>query len=253
MANIYKTAEVASIIGVHPNTVRLYEKLNLIPKAKRLDNGYRVFNEFHIEQFKLARTAFKVEILQNGLRKKIINIIKTSAMGDFEKAIEYCDDYINQLNREEKNAEEAIELAKKIILGEEEIENQISFTRKQVADYLDVTIDTLRNWEMNGLLSVKRKENGYRIYTEEDIKILKIIRSLRCANYSIASILRMLNEISKNSNIDIRAVIDTPNKDEDIVTACDKLLTSLNKAEENAKFMMKQLVSMKEKFNNFTI
>lgn len=253
MANIYKTAEVASIIGVHPNTVRLYEKLNLIPKAKRLDNGYRVFNEFHIEQFKLARTAFKVEILQNGLRKKIINIIKTSAMGDFEKAIEYCDDYINQLNREEKNAEEAIELAKKIILGEEEIENQISFTRKQAADYLDVTIDTLRNWEMNGLLSVKRKENGYRIYTEEDIKILKIIRSLRCANYSIASILRMLNEISKNSNIDIRKVIDTPNKDEDIVTACDKLLTSLNKAEENAKFMMKQLVSMKEKFNNFTI
>lgn len=253
MANIYKTAEVASIIGVHPNTVRLYEKLNLIPKAKRLDNGYRVFNEFHIEQFKLARTAFKVEILQNGLRKKIINIIKTSAMGDFEKAIEYCDDYINQLNREEKNAEEAIELAKKIILGEEEIENQISFTRKQAADYLDVTIDTLRNWEMNGLLSVKRKENGYRIYTEEDIKILKIIRSLRCANYSIASILRMLNEISKNSNIDIRKVIDTPNKDEDIVTACDKLLTSLNKAEENAEFMMKQLVSMKEKFNNFTI
>lgn len=208
---------------------------------------------FIFEQFKLARTAFKVEILQNGLRKKIINIIKTSARGDFQKAIEYCEDYINQLNREEKNAEEAIELAKKIILGEEKIENQISFTRKQASDYLDVTIDTLRNWEMNGLLSVKRKENGYRIYTEEDIKILKIIRSLRCANYSIASILRMINEVSKNSNIDIRAVIDTPKKDEDIVTACDKLLTSLNKAEENAKLMMKQLVSMKEKFNNFTL
>ena len=63
----------------------------------------------------------------------------------------------------------------------------------------------------------------------------------------------MINEVSKNSNIDIRAVIDTPKKDEDIVTACDKLLTSLNKAEENAKLMMKQLVSMKEKFNNFTL
>ena len=63
----------------------------------------------------------------------------------------------------------------------------------------------------------------------------------------------MINEVSKNSNIDIREVIDTPNKDEDIVTACDKLLTSLNKAEENAKFMMKQLVSMKGKFNNFTL
>ena len=250
----YKTAEVANIVGVHPNTVRLYEKLELIPRAKRLDNGYRVFNEFHIEQFKLARTAFKVEILQNGLRKKIINIIKISAKGEFEEAINCCKDYINQLNREKRNAEEAIKITKQIIVGEESKENQGIFTRKQAADYLEVTIDTLRNWEMNGLLSVKRKENGYRIYTEEDIKILKIIRSLRCANYSIASILRMLNEVSKNSNIDIREVIDTPNKDEDIVTACDKLLTSLNKAEENAKLMMKQLVSMKEEFNNnFTL
>lgn len=253
MASSYKTAEVASIIGVHPNTVRLYEKLNLIPKAKRLDNGYRVFNEFHIEQFNLARTAFKVEILQNGLRKKIVNIIKLSAKGEFEKAIEYCNDYINQLNREEKNAEEAINITKKIILGIEVEEKKKCFSRKQAAEYLGVTIDTLRNWEMNGLLLVKRKENGYRIYTEEDIKRLKIIRTLRCANYSIAAILRMLNELSKNNNIDIRKVINTPNKDEDIVTACDKLLTSLNNAEENANLIMLELIRMKEKFKaNFT-
>lgn len=32
----YTTAEVAAIIGIHPNTVRLYEKLNLIPKPERL-------------------------------------------------------------------------------------------------------------------------------------------------------------------------------------------------------------------------
>ena len=69
MTNLYKTAQVASIIGIHPNTVRMYEELELIPKAQRLSNGYRVFNDYHIEQFKLARTALKVEILQNGLRK----------------------------------------------------------------------------------------------------------------------------------------------------------------------------------------
>ena len=44
----YKTAEVAAIIGIHPNTVRLYEKLKLIPKPERLSNGYRVFTEFRI-------------------------------------------------------------------------------------------------------------------------------------------------------------------------------------------------------------
>jgi len=50
----YKTAEVAAIIGVHPNTVRLYEKWGLIPAAVRQANGYRVFTPFHIQQFRLA-------------------------------------------------------------------------------------------------------------------------------------------------------------------------------------------------------
>lgn len=52
--NTYRTAEVANIIGIHPNTVRLYENLGLIPKPERKTNGYRVFTDFHIEQFKRA-------------------------------------------------------------------------------------------------------------------------------------------------------------------------------------------------------
>lgn len=55
MMNTYKTAEIAKIIGIHPNTVRLYKKLELIPKPERLANGYRVFTDFHIEQFRIVR------------------------------------------------------------------------------------------------------------------------------------------------------------------------------------------------------
>lgn len=62
--NTYKTAEIAAAIGIHPNTVRLYEELELIPKPERRPNGYRVFTDFHIEQFRLARLAFRVEVLQ---------------------------------------------------------------------------------------------------------------------------------------------------------------------------------------------
>ena len=75
----YKTSEVAAMIGIHPNTVRLYEKLELISRPERLSNGYRVLTDFHIEQCRLVRLAFKVEVLQNGLRKKIIQVIKASA------------------------------------------------------------------------------------------------------------------------------------------------------------------------------
>ncbi|EEH97987.1 hypothetical protein CSBG_01613 [Clostridium sp. 7_2_43FAA] len=249
MENTYKTTEVAKIIGIHPNTVRLYEDLELIPKANRLSNGYRIFNDYHIEQFNLVRTALKVEVLQNGLRKKIINIIKLSAKGEFEEAIICTNDYINQVKNERRNAEEAIEISKQLLLGIKNNESDMFLTRKQTAEYLNITIDTLRNWEMNGLLSIKRKENGYRVYTSSDIKKLKIIRTLRCANYSLASILRMINAISNSSKVDIKEVINTPDNNEDIVTAFDKLLTSLNNAEKNANVILKQLRFMNNRFN----
>ena len=190
----YKTIDVARRIGIHVNTVRLYEKCALIPKPERLPNGYRVFTDLHIEQFKLARAALRVEVLQNGLRKQAVTIIKVSAAGNYEEA----------------------------------------------ADFLGVTIDTLRNWELNGLFTIKRRENGYRVYSEKDIQRLKIIRSLRCANYSLAAILRMLRAVGDNPAANIRTVIDTPNADDDIIKACDKLLTSLSEARKNAVYVAGQ-------------
>jgi DNA-binding transcriptional MerR regulator len=246
--NTYKTSEVAHAIGIHPNTVRLYEKLGLIPKAERKVNGYRVFTDFHIEQIKLARIALEVEVLQKGLRKQAISIIKTSALGKFNEAFYLTEDYIERIRNEQKNAEEAIEITQKLLSSKVQEIGTKCFIRKEAADYLNVSIDALRNWEMNGLLKVKRKENGYRVYKDEDLKLLKIIRSLRCANYSLSSILRMLNVLDRNPEANIRKVIDTPREDEDIISVCDKLLTSLKYAEKNSRTMMIQLDKMKKQF-----
>jgi DNA-binding transcriptional MerR regulator len=101
---------------------------------------------------------------------------------------------------------------------------------------------------MNGLLSVKRRENGYRVYTDSDIKRLKIIRSLRCANYSLDAILRMLNELSFNPYADIKELLNTPPKENDIISVCDKLLSSLQKAKSNAAMIVQKLEDMKRKY-----
>lgn len=48
----YKTSEVAATIGIHPNTVRLYEKLELIPKPDQfvaLNKSYR--STYEITEF----------------------------------------------------------------------------------------------------------------------------------------------------------------------------------------------------------
>lgn len=246
--NTYKTAEIACHIGIHPNTVRLYEKLGLIPKPERETNGYRIFTDFHMEQFKLARIALKVEVLQNGLRKKAIDIIKTSATKDFNRAIRLTEDYLQQIRTEQKNAEEAIAIAALLLSGNQPKTGSLCLTRKKTAEHLQISIDTLRNWEMNGLLTVKRKQNGYRVYKDEDIRRLKIIRSLRCANYSLTAILRMLCALSGNPQVNIREVIDTPQKDDDIISVCDKLLTSLQYAERNAQDMLDHLHQIKNQF-----
>ena len=198
--NTYRTSEIAALIGIHPNTVRLYEQSGLIPRPERQSNGYRIFTDIHVEQFKLARLAFQIEVLQNGLRKKIVQMVKVSAAGDYDTA-------------------------------------------------LNITMDTLRNWEMNGLLTVKRRQNGYRVYTGGDIRRLKIIRSLRCANYSLESILSMLNQLSENPRIDIKKALDTPKENSGIIAVCDKLITSLTAAECNALNMIEKLQYMKHTFS----
>ncbi|MNM37695.1 Mercuric resistance operon regulatory protein [compost metagenome] len=246
--NTYKTAEIARIFGIHPNTVRLYEELGLIPKPERKANGYRMFRDFHVEQLKLARTALKVEVLQNGLRKQAIEIIKASSAMNFDRAIHLTERYTQQLTREQRNAEESIAITEKLLSGENQELSSAILTRKETADLLQISMDALRNWEMNGLLTVKRKQNGYRVYFDEDIRRLKIIRALRCANYSLAAILRMLNAVSSDPKANIREAIDTPEEDDDIISVCDKLLTSLQYAEKNAQVMLTQLEKMKEQF-----
>ena len=245
--NRYRTSEIAKIIGIHPNTVRLYEELELIPKPDRMPNGYRVFTDLHVEQFRLARLAFQVEVLQNGLRKKIVQMVKVSAAGDYDKALELTEGYRMQLRQEIANAEEAIDIVKRILDGRQE-ENVHTMKRKEVSEYLNISMDTLRNWEMNGLLTVRRRQNGYRVYTDDDIRRLKIIRSLRCANYSLEAILTMLGQVSKYPGIDIKRALDTPKEDTEIIAVCDKLVTSLTKAESNAEKMLDKLKEMKSKF-----
>lgn len=247
----------------------MYEEWGLIQTPKRKSNGYRIFSDIHIEQFQLAKKAFQIPILQAGLRKKIISAVKYSAQYDFENAIKCTKDYIATAEQETKNAIEATAIVDALFGTDEQrtIEQQaheqqaycqecvqqecVQMKRAEVANKLGLTIDTIRNWEMNGLLNVKRKKNGYRVYDAADIKKLKVIRTLRCANYSLSAILRMMNALEhKQDRINALELLNTTeeNEDDKIVEACDQLVISLNGAIENAKEVLALLERMKEKY-----
>lgn len=235
-------------MGVHPNTVRLYEKLGFIPKPRRQANGYRVFTDLHIAAFQLARTAFQIEVLQGGLRKKMVEVVKRAASRDFDVALSLTEEYLLQISIEQARAREAIAIAKQALSGDGD-GSGLKLKRSEAAKLLQVSMDTLRNWEMNGLLTIKRTENRYRVYTAEDIQRLKMICSLRCANYSLEAILRMLGALSADPNANIERALDTPKPGDDIVSVCDKLITSLDAAEQNAKIIQSMLCAMKGRFS----
>ena len=245
----YTTSQIAKIIGIHPNTVRMYEDLELVPKPLRRANGYRIFTDLHIKQFRLARQAFQIEVLQNGLRKEIIGVVKLSAQKQYDDAVALTNRYIQAIRQEIENAKEAVEITKGLLQGTPQ-RNDIFLKRKEVSDILGITMDTLRNWEMNGLINIKRKENGYRVYNSEDIQKLRIIRSLRCANYSLSAILRMMNAVNDNPETNIEQVLNTPGESEDIVSVCDKLIIFLQAAETNAEKILVMLTDLKNKYAN---
>ena len=241
----YSTGQVAKIIGLHPNTVRLYEEWGLIHKPERKPNGYRVYNDIHIKQFQLARKAFQSVILQAGLRERMIDAVKLSAEYHFDEAEKQALEYIRIAKQERENAREAAEICE--MLWQQPQSDGVVYKRSQAAKKLGLTIDTIRNWEMNGLLTVKRKQNGYRVYDSNDINRLKIIRSLRCANYSLSAILRMLNRYDSGMDKEnILELLNTPDADDDIISACDMLIDSLDDAIKNAYEVISILNDMKQ-------
>lgn len=82
--NTYKTSELARLTGIHPNTVRFYEEVGFITPPERRENGYRVFTELHLRQMELVRLSLRAEVLQNGLRKKAIEVIRQCAALEFD-------------------------------------------------------------------------------------------------------------------------------------------------------------------------
>lgn len=242
----YKTAQIAKLIGVHPNTIRFYEEMELLPVIPRTESGYRIFNDRHLKQLWLLRTAFRAEIISSRLRQEVFEIVKVAAGDDIDGAYEGTQKYLEHLKEERARAEEAIRITLDIIENSSTSDENIVFNgRSKVASILGVTIDVLRDWERNGLIQVPMNSNRHRKYGEKEMNRLKIIRTLRNAHYSTMSVLRMLNRLD-NGEVNIQEAINTPGEDEDIVCAADRYTTALSMAQEDALEMMNILDEMRK-------
>ena len=62
---------------------------------------------------------------------------------------------------------------------------------KQVEQQTGMTRANIRYYEAEGLIRPQRRENGYREYTQEDVRTLQKIRLLRSMDISLEEIRRL--------------------------------------------------------------
>jgi len=240
-----RTAEVARAVGVHPNTVRLYEEWGFLPPIPRGPNGYRLFTTEHVDQMRLARTALQWPY--PGGKDPVLALVLRAAAGDLWGALEEAYRYLAQVRAECAEAEAAAEFLDQWARGVPADATAEPLRIGQVAERLGVTIDTLRSWERNGLIAVPRDpRSGYRRYSAAEIGRLRVIRLLRQAGYSCMAILRMFLRLQHGLD-DVRHALDTPSPDEDVYTAADRWQSALRDQERRAQDVIAQLRAMIER------
>lgn len=59
---MYHVKAFGQLIGVSPETIRHYERIGILPEAKRSDNGYRVYSDFDAERLLFVGRARQLDI-----------------------------------------------------------------------------------------------------------------------------------------------------------------------------------------------
>lgn len=222
----FQIKELSELTGVKTGTIRFYEKCGFMESVERLPNGYRVFHRHHYYQVRICRLVFG-GFVNKRLRKISMNVIAAASewnLARYEKAVR---EYADAIEMDIFNTKKAIAAAEEYIgnyssgmhcLSEESREEPQGFTgqeeivrysKKQAANLLGITPETIRNWERNGLLAQKRAYEK-RYYDEQEINRMRIIRLLLDTGYSIMSIRAFLMKCEQGRTTEATEILWHP-------------------------------------------
>ena len=242
-AKYLRTSDLARAVGVHPNTVRLYADWGLIPPVERSPSGYRIFTQRHLDCLRLARTVYAAPYPGRGFRALGSEIIQRAVVDDWHGALEKSHEHLDLVKAELKQAETAADVLEH--WAQNMAANSPDETPLAIGDVsklLGLSIDVIRNAERNGLITVPRNSyNNYRLFGKKEIERLRIIRMLTRAGYSHMAILRMFLALDAGSTRNLKEVLDTPRADEDIFSAADRWLTTLNEQKKMAEGVIQMI------------
>jgi DNA-binding transcriptional MerR regulator len=142
-----RTSDIAAAVGVHPNTVRLYEKWGFLPPIPRSAGGYRLLSKAHLEQMRLARLALGAPWPERNIRGSALELVRRAASSDLGGALERAYRHVALIQAERAQAEAAAELLKQRADGAPTDATARPLLIGETVRLLGLTADALRNWE----------------------------------------------------------------------------------------------------------
>lgn len=248
----YTPSELAKIYRIHPNTVRLYERLGYLSMAERNSNNYRVFTELHALQTKICRCIFGYPFTTRSIRDAGNQVMRASAKQKWDIGKQYAQLYIQTIEQEIDIAQKTASILKHWAntsnLKKEPMDRR-ELSRKEIADYFDITVETVRNWERNGLIiSAGKGERSERLYSSTDLDRMSVIYMLIQAGYSIAAIQRSFVMSEKGHAEEVVAILNHPKHDE-LVSVGDRWLDELLRLKEAAEHIPVIFDKLKSVYN----
>jgi DNA-binding transcriptional MerR regulator len=191
--------DLAKVVGVSTQVVRMYEEIGFIPAAPRSSKGYRLYTPHHLEALQVARASIAGYGWQNAHQ-----IMQAIHREDLPEALAVIDAYHANIHKNRRELEETLRILRAtsstiqpLTKGGERHHYRTSFRIKEAAQSAEVRPSALRFWEEQGLLQPTRdKESGYRLYDAEQVRNIQIIALLRKANYNTDVIRTVLNQLA---------------------------------------------------------
>ncbi len=231
----YRTSEIARLVGVHPNTVRMYETWGFMPPVPRAPNGYRLYTREHLDQLRMARLALHGGWPGKKIRDSALSLVRRGASRDLRGALAQAKEHLALVKAERAQAEKSVALLERWAERRGSTRGPL-VQIGEAARRTGLSVDILRSWERNGLLKTRRDpESGYRLYGADEISRLRVIRMLRLAGYGTNAILRMLIQLDRGNKKDLRRALDTPRPELDAFNAADRWLSTLAEQDKRAQ------------------
>lgn len=202
MEQRFRPIDLARSAGVSSATVRMYEREGFLPTAERSPSGHRRYRFKHLRALEVARALMRgygweyakrvMRALHSGHPDEVLALVDAKH-AEIERGREELDATMSALRLIAETADDErrpIDLAKRS-----------QFARVgEAARQAGVPVSSLHFWEEQGLLKPQRdSENMYRLYSNNDLRQLKLIVMLRQSGYQFGNIRTVLDELGKGN------------------------------------------------------